>query len=88
MNHSALVAVIDRLQDLLDAMRGIGLGVKLSGHNVLEQFASGHPETQSQCVQDQAARKRKDLQIENEVVKVFFLNAVVKPHCKRRQEKG
>ena len=43
MNHSVLVAVIDALKDLLDAMRGVRFAVKLSGHNVFEELSSRHP---------------------------------------------
>ena len=45
MNHSVLVAVIDALKDLLDAMRGVRFAVKLSGHNVFEELTSRHPNT-------------------------------------------
>jgi len=45
VHHSVHVAVIDALQDLLDAVRRVGLGVELPGDNVLEEFAAGHAET-------------------------------------------
>ena len=44
MDHSILVAVIDRLQDLLDAVGGVSFRVELSGYDVLEQFSSRHPD--------------------------------------------
>ena len=42
------VTVVDRLQDLLDAVAGVGLGVELSGHDVLKQLPARHPVTESQ----------------------------------------
>ena len=44
VNNPVLVAVVDALQDLLDAVGGVGLGVELAGNDVLEQFTSRHPE--------------------------------------------
>ena len=38
------MAVVHRLQDLLDAVGGIGFRVELSGNNVFEQFPASHPE--------------------------------------------
>ena len=38
------MAVVDRLQDLLDAVRGVGFRVELPGHNVFKQFSSRHPD--------------------------------------------
>ncbi len=43
VNDAILVAVVHALQDLLDAVRGVGLGVELAGHDVLEQLSAGHP---------------------------------------------
>ena len=44
VDDTVLVAVIDRLQDLLDTVRGICFRVELSGNNVFEQFPASHPE--------------------------------------------
>ena len=44
MDDTVGMAMIDGLQDLLDAVRGVGLGVELPGHDVLEQLATGHTE--------------------------------------------
>jgi hypothetical protein len=35
------VTMLNALQDLLDAGRGVGLAVKFSSHNVLKEFAAG-----------------------------------------------
>ena len=35
------MAMLDALQDLLDAFRGVGLAVELARDDVLEQFAAG-----------------------------------------------
>ena len=44
MDYAILVAVIDRLQDLLDTVRGICFRVEFSGNNVFKQFSSSDPE--------------------------------------------
>lgn len=41
MHHPVLVTVVDALQDLLYAVGSVGLGVKLTGNNVLEELATG-----------------------------------------------
>ena len=41
MNDTVVMAVLNALQDLLDALGGIGLGVELPGHDVLEQLTPG-----------------------------------------------
>jgi len=46
MNDTIGMTMIDRLQDLLDAVRGVGLRVELPGHNVLKELATGHSATQ------------------------------------------
>ena len=38
------MAVVHRLQDLLDAVRGIGFRVEPSGHDVLKQLSARHPD--------------------------------------------
>ena len=38
------MAVVHRLQDLLDAVRGIGFRVELSGHDVLKQLSARNPD--------------------------------------------
>lgn len=43
VNDAVLVAVIDALQDLLDAVRRVRLAVELARHDVLEQLAARHP---------------------------------------------
>ena len=40
MNDTVVVAVLDTLQDLLDALGRVGLGVELPGHDVLKQLAA------------------------------------------------
>lgn len=58
MDHSILVTMIDALKNLLDAVRGVGLGIKLPGDNVLEEFSASD-------------------EVEDEVVEVLLLNAIV-----------
>ena len=41
MNDSVGVTMLDTLQDLLDACRGVDLAVKFSSHNVLKEFTAG-----------------------------------------------
>ena len=36
--------MVDRLKDLLDAVRSVRFRVELSGHNVLEELSTGHPD--------------------------------------------
>ena len=50
MHDSVLVAVVDALQDLLDAVGGVGLGVELAGHDVLEQLATGDAEMREDII--------------------------------------
>ena len=38
------MAVVDRLQDLLDAVRGVGFRVELSGHDVFKELPARHPD--------------------------------------------
>ena len=45
VHDSILVAVVDALEDLLDAVRRVRLAVELARHNVLEQLAARHPGT-------------------------------------------
>ena len=40
------MAVVDGLQDLLDAVRGVGFRVELPGHDVFEQLPARHPEVE------------------------------------------
>ena len=35
--------MVDALEDLLDAVRGVGFAVELAGHDVLEEFAARDP---------------------------------------------
>ena len=44
MDDAVHVTVVDALQDLLDAVRRVRLGVELPRHDVLEQLAPGHAE--------------------------------------------
>ena len=46
------VAVVDTLQDLLDAMGGVGLGVELPGDDVLEQLATRYAETREKLTSE------------------------------------
>jgi hypothetical protein len=41
MHNPISMAMIDRLQDLLDAVRCVRFGVEFSGYDVLEEFAAG-----------------------------------------------
>lgn len=41
MHDIVHVTMVDRLENLLNAMGGIGLGIIFACHNVLEQFAAG-----------------------------------------------
>ena len=40
--YPVLMAVVDALQDLLDAMRGVRFTVEFTSHNVLEKLTSSH----------------------------------------------
>ena len=44
VNNSIGVAMVDRLEDLLDAVGSVRFRVELSGHNVLEELSTGHPD--------------------------------------------
>ena len=50
--HAVHVAVVDTLQDLLDAMGGVGLGVELPGDDVLEQLATRYAETREKLTSE------------------------------------
>ena len=50
VHDPVLVAVVDALQDLLDAVGGVGLGVELAGHDVLEQLAAGDAEMREDII--------------------------------------
>ena len=80
-----LVAVIDALQDLLDAVRRVGFAVELAGDNVFEQFASRHPGN-AQLFTRRSSQKKRNLQIKDEVVETFLLYAVVKSNCGKKEE--
>lgn len=41
-----VMAVIDTLEDLLNAVRGISFAIELSGYDVLEQLTSSYPAIQ------------------------------------------
>ena len=43
VDDAVRVAVVDALEDLLDAVRGVGFAVELAGHDVLEEFAARDP---------------------------------------------
>lgn len=43
MNDTILMAVVDRLEDLLNAMGGIGFRIELPGNNVFKEFSTSHP---------------------------------------------
>ena len=42
VDHAIAVAVVDGLQDLLDAVGGVRLGVELPGYNILKQLPARH----------------------------------------------
>lgn len=42
MHDAELVAVLHRLEDLLDALRSVGLRVKFARDDVFEEFATGY----------------------------------------------
>ena len=44
MHDTVGMAVVDRLQDLLDAVRGVGFRVELSGHDVFKELPARHPD--------------------------------------------
>lgn len=44
MYNVVVVTVVYTFQDLLDTVRSICLTVEFSGHNVLKQLSSRHPE--------------------------------------------
>ena len=50
VHDPVLVAVVDALQDLLDAVGGVGLGVELAGNDVLEQLAAGDAEMREDII--------------------------------------
>ena len=39
------MAVVHGLQDLLDAVRGVGFRVELPGHDVFKQLPASHPDS-------------------------------------------
>lgn len=45
VNYSIHMAMVDALEDLLDAMWGVGFRVELPSHNVFEQLSTGDAET-------------------------------------------
>ena len=85
VHDAILVAVIDALQDLLDAVRRVGFAVELAGDNVFEQFASRHPGN-AQLFTRRSSQKNRNLQIKDEVVETFLLYAVVKSNCGKKEE--
>ena len=42
VHHAIAVAVVDWLQDLLDAVGGVRLGVELPGYDILKQLPARH----------------------------------------------
>lgn len=81
------MAVIDALEDLLDAVRRVRLAVELARNDVLEQLAARHPRISNshrQTAPNQSKRTQRYLQVEDEVVKALLLYAVVQPDCKKR----
>lgn len=80
VNDSVLMAVVDALQDLLDAVRRIGFAVEFTGDNIFEQFTTSHPEFNynSSIIQlNFFFLKIEDLQVKDEVMKTLLLYAVV-----------
>jgi hypothetical protein len=50
VDDPVVVAVVDALEDLLDAVGGVGLAVKFPRDDVLEEFATGDPASGEQYV--------------------------------------
>ena len=64
MDDGARVAMVHRIQDLLNALTCIGLRVELTRYNVLEQFATRYQvenEIQQDCRGAQLVYKNKNL---------------------------
>lgn len=83
VHDSVCVAMVDTLQDLLYAVRGIGLWIKLTRHDILEQFTASHSGELEGIIIRLSTRRvfvGGNLQIKDQIVEVLLLYTVMQAH--------